>query len=250
MDAQYWVRNVLQPVRFYEQVRAMLRDGIDLLLEVGPHPLLGMASEQTLAEAGSSGSVLHSLRRGEGQRYLYETFAQLYERGVDVDWPAVQRRGGRITSLPAYPWQRIPCWPEEMEGGGASVTPIRAPIFAAPAPPELLRLEQLLRASALAPEPAVVEPLLRRYAAAILQLAESALPPEVSLKRLGLDSLLAMQLNNRMRALVQVEVPVALYLEDRSLRALSQALCLHVRQAVAPAVNAGALAASLEEGSL
>ena len=72
----------------------------------------------------------------------------------------------------------------------------------------------------------------------------------MSLKRLGLDSLLAMQLNNRMRALVQVEVPVSMYLEDRSLHALAQALCAHVRQTSAPAVNAEALAEALEEGSL
>ncbi len=250
LDARHWVRNVLQPVRFYEQVRAMLRDGIDLFLEVAVHPLLGMACEQTLAEAGSKGAVLHSLRRGEGQRYLYETLAQLYERGVDVDWAAVQRRGGRIISLPAYPWQRIPCWPEGMDGVISSTLQAPVTATATAGPPELVRLEEALRTSAAEPEPDIVEPLLRRYAATILQITESALPSETSLKRLGLDSLLAMQLNNRIRALVQVDVPVSLYLEDRSLYSLAQALCAHVRQASAPAVNAEELAATLEEGSL
>jgi acyl transferase domain-containing protein len=245
LDAQHWVRNLLQPVRFYDQVRALARDGINLFLELGPHPLLGLACEQTLAESRAFGSVLHSLRRGEGQSYLYETLAHLYERGVDVDWAVVQRRGGRIISLPSYPWQRIPCWPEGMKGARS-----KAPKSAAPEPPEQFRLEQALRASASAPDPSLVEPLLRRYAATILQLAETLIPPEASLKRLGLDSLLAMQLNNRIRVLVQVEVPVSFYIEDRSLRALAQALCSHVRQARARVVNAEDLAAGLEEGSL
>ncbi|WP_224241542.1 type I polyketide synthase [Hyalangium gracile] len=250
LDARHWVRNVLQPVRFYDQVRALVRDGIDLLLEVGPHPLLGLACEQTLAEVGSKGGVLHSLRRGEGQRYFYETLAQLYERGVELDWAAVQRRGGRIISLPAYPWQRIPCWPEGLEGAASGMPSVTEAQAATPEPPELLRLEQALRASASTPEPGLVESLLRRYSVTILQLTETAISEGMSLKRLGLDSLLAMQLNNRMRALVGVEVPVSLYLEDRSLRALAQALCTHVRQASAPAINAEAMAEALEEGSL
>jgi acyl transferase domain-containing protein len=232
-------------------VRALLRDGIDLLLEVGPHPLLGLASEQTLAEAGSRGAVLHSLRRGEGQRYFYETLAQLYERGVELDWAKVERRGGRIISLPPYPWQRIHCWPEELEEAASVIPNAPAPpIHKMMEPPELVRLEQAVRASSGVPEPEVVEPLLRRYAATILQLTEASVSEHVSLKRLGLDSLLAMQLNNRLRTLVQVEVPVSMYLEDRSLHELAQALCAHVRQANAPAVNAEALAEALEEGSL
>ena len=76
------------------------------------------------------------------------------------------------------------------------------------------------------------------------------LPPEASLKRLGLDSIMAMQLNNRLRALLQVEVPVSLLLEDRALRALAQGLCAHVREARKPLIDAEALASQLEEGSL
>ncbi|MDI1450924.1 acyltransferase domain-containing protein [Polyangium sp. 6x1] len=248
LDTRHWVRNVREPVHFHEQVRALLRDGVRLLLEVGPHPLLGHACEQTVAEEGVSAVILHSLRRGEGQRYLYEALAQLYTCGVEVDWHAVQRRGGRFLPLPAYPWQRKPYWPEGLSG----TTLPKPEINAAPAPevPELSRLEQAVRDAQGAPEPALVEQILRLRASAILQLPASMLPPESSLKRLGLDSIMAMQLNNRLRALLQVDVPVSLLLEDRALRALAQGLCAHVREARKPVIDAEALAAQLEEGSL
>ncbi len=39
-DADYWVRHVREPVRFYEAARAMLADGIRSCVEISPHPVL------------------------------------------------------------------------------------------------------------------------------------------------------------------------------------------------------------------
>jgi acyl carrier protein len=68
----------------------------------------------------------------------------------------------------------------------------------------------------------------------------------LSLKRLGLDSLMAMRLNNRVRAALGVEAPTSLYLAEQSLAALAAALC----QRAAQTRDAAALVAQMEEGSL
>ncbi|MDF3150295.1 acyltransferase domain-containing protein, partial [Streptomyces sp. T21Q-yed] len=40
LDAEYWWRNVREPVRFAAAVGHALDAGVDVLLEVGPHPVL------------------------------------------------------------------------------------------------------------------------------------------------------------------------------------------------------------------
>jgi amino acid adenylation domain-containing protein len=39
-DADYWVRHVREPVRFYEAAQAMLVDGVATCVEISPHPVL------------------------------------------------------------------------------------------------------------------------------------------------------------------------------------------------------------------
>jgi len=253
MDAGYWIRQILQPVLFHEQALALLRDGIDVLLEVSPHPVLVHACEQTAAEAGAPAIILDTLRRGKGQRYLYETLARLHQAGVEVRWPATLPRGGRIVPLPPYPFQRQRLWPDALDRAAAAdhdAAPAGAlPAEAEPAP-ELPSMEEALRASPGAPPAALVEAYLRHQAGALLRLLPDAVPPGLSLKRLGLDSLMAMRLNNRVRAALGVDAPAALYLEERSLASLAAALREGAAHARARTQDAAALVAQMEEGSL
>ena len=88
LDAEYWYRNLREPVRFEQATRQLLADGFTALIEISPHPVLAMAVEQTAeAETGDPAAVavLHTLRRGEGgpERFL----AALGER------PRPRRRG-------------------------------------------------------------------------------------------------------------------------------------------------------------
>ncbi|MCY1013996.1 acyltransferase domain-containing protein [Nannocystis pusilla] len=244
MDADYWLRHALEPVRFHEQTRALLDDGIDVLLEVGPHPVLAHACEQTIAEHGAPARVLSSLRRGGGRAHLLEVLARLYQRGLAVAWPAVLRGAGSIVSLPTYPFQRRRLWPAALSGGETEVGPGRAE---APAQPELAAL-----AEALAREPSTrqIERFVQLVAGELLALAPGALSPTLSLRRLGLDSLGAMRLGNRVREALRVEAPAPLFLEDRSVAALALALAESAAQGRGRVASAGELAAAMEEEGL
>jgi amino acid adenylation domain-containing protein len=123
LDAAYWGRNVRQPVRFAAAVQAMAAAGCDAFVEVGPHPVLSRFVEQTLAAAGTRPLVVPSLRRGEGEREgMLGSLAGLYAQGAPVDWAALHPAGGRVVSLPRYPWQRERHWMEPVHGD-ASVRP-------------------------------------------------------------------------------------------------------------------------------
>ena len=105
LDAEYWYRNVREPVDFEGAVRAAVDDGHGVFVESSPHPVLTMS----IADIGAV--AVGSLRRDEGHlRRFLASLAEAYVHGVDVDWafPA----GAKLVDLPTYPFQRERYWPD------------------------------------------------------------------------------------------------------------------------------------------
>jgi myxalamid-type polyketide synthase MxaB len=105
-NASYWRAHVRRPVRFYDSVKGLFEQGYTVFVEIGPHPvLLGMAAGCVPQEKGV---WLPSLRRGntDWQRML-ESLAELYLKGVEVDWQGFDRDySRRKIALPTYPFQK------------------------------------------------------------------------------------------------------------------------------------------------
>jgi epothilone polyketide synthase D len=113
LDAEYWWRNVRQPVRFADAARRLLAAAPGAVLEVGPHPVLASAIDEALAERGGDAARLASLRRGRPQRQqLLETLGALYAAGFEPDWESVHPGPRDHLDLPRYPWQRERHWTE------------------------------------------------------------------------------------------------------------------------------------------
>lgn len=82
-DADYWVRNLADPVLFRDAVDVLLGRGHDLFLEVSPHPLVKHSLESCLERAGRQGTLLASIRRGkEPFQELEGTLHRLTELGA------------------------------------------------------------------------------------------------------------------------------------------------------------------------
>ena len=113
LDAEYWWRNVRQPVLFNCAMEALLAAGADTFVEIGAHPVL-MNSMAECAGSATKITVLPSLRRGEPQlAVLLATLGRLYTMGRHVDWSRVYADQGRVVRLPPYPWQRESFWCED-----------------------------------------------------------------------------------------------------------------------------------------
>ncbi len=112
-DADYWVRNLRQPVQFGPAVAALIGRGHDLFLEVSPHPVLTPSLELLIRQSGRAGAALASLRRElPERRQLLETLGLLYAQRCEPDWFGIYPLPGALVALPAYPWQRERCWSE------------------------------------------------------------------------------------------------------------------------------------------
>ncbi|WP_078877741.1 type I polyketide synthase, partial [Streptomyces sp. 150FB] len=124
MDAEYWYRNLREPVAFHAATEALLRTGHGLFIEVGPHPVLVSAIEGTAATAGTPVSTVGTLLRDHGGRQrLHGALSEAWTAGADVDWAAVLGSGRRV-DLPTYPFQHEHFW---LAAPGRSGAPRQAP---------------------------------------------------------------------------------------------------------------------------
>jgi acyl transferase domain-containing protein/acyl carrier protein len=114
-DAEYWCRNVREPVYFAKAIDGLMVDGHRLFLEVGPHPVLSTSIKECARAAGVDVLTVASLRRGEPERAQFLTaLGELYAAGTSINWQRQSPAGGRFVKLPTYPWQRETYWHESM----------------------------------------------------------------------------------------------------------------------------------------
>ncbi len=111
LDAEYWWENIRNPVLFSDAITAMVNDGIELLIEIGPHPVLTSYLRQILRDGNSDFTPLGTMSRGEaGASLVQRTADTALCRGADVDLSASFPVRGRCAELPRYAWQRKPHW--------------------------------------------------------------------------------------------------------------------------------------------
>ncbi|WP_375772902.1 SDR family NAD(P)-dependent oxidoreductase [Archangium gephyra] len=123
LGPDYWYQNLREPVQLFPVLEELLvNDGIDVLLEVSPHPILGPVLQGAAAHLGRDAAVFASLRREQAeQKTLLLTLAALYARGQSVAFERVITSGEgashatRWPPLPTYPWQRQRHWLPSLE---------------------------------------------------------------------------------------------------------------------------------------
>ncbi|MEV4383939.1 type I polyketide synthase, partial [Streptosporangium sp. NPDC049644] len=94
-------------------VGSLLEQRYRVFVEVSPHPVLTVGIGECVDESDFTTVISGTLRRDEGglDRVLTSA-AELFVRGVAVDWQAVLT-GGRRVDLPTYAFQHQWYWPEQ-----------------------------------------------------------------------------------------------------------------------------------------
>ncbi|WP_410558640.1 SDR family NAD(P)-dependent oxidoreductase [Actinomadura fulvescens] len=111
LDAAYWWQNVRRPVAFAAAVKHVIDQGCDVLVEVGPHPVLRSYLTRIASTAQARVVVGATLRRGEpGPARMRTAIAHMIAAGAQLDWDGYFPRPGVVRPLPAYPWQRERHW--------------------------------------------------------------------------------------------------------------------------------------------
>ncbi|MEV4923837.1 beta-ketoacyl synthase N-terminal-like domain-containing protein [Streptomyces roseoverticillatus] len=111
-DPGHWVRHLRECVRFKDAVDLLRDERVTGFLELGPHPVLTPMLEECLDPAGTGygAAIVPSLHAGESERQaLLTAVARMHAHGVPVDWHAVLP-GARSVPLPTYAFQRRRFW--------------------------------------------------------------------------------------------------------------------------------------------
>ncbi|HSJ99598.1 MAG TPA: type I polyketide synthase, partial [Kofleriaceae bacterium] len=121
LDADYWYRNLREPVRFADTLQRLIDDGYRTFVEVSPHPVLTLAMLENLEAGGHPGAtVVGTLRAGQGGwGRVLTSWAELYVHGC-VPGAVVPR--GRRVALPTYPFQRQRYWLDPVGARSLDVT--------------------------------------------------------------------------------------------------------------------------------
>ncbi|WP_410595965.1 SDR family NAD(P)-dependent oxidoreductase [Amycolatopsis sp. lyj-23] len=120
VDGGYWYRNLRNQVGFGPAVAELVRQGHGVFVEVSAHPVL----VQPLSELSDDAVVTGSLRREDGGlRRLLTSMAELFVRGVALDWTAVLPSTAARVDLPKYAFDHRHYWlrPAESATDAASL---------------------------------------------------------------------------------------------------------------------------------
>ncbi|WP_204061779.1 type I polyketide synthase, partial [Microbispora corallina] len=209
LDTAYWYANLRRPVLFETATRALAAQGHAAFVEISPHPVLTAAISETLdAEDAAPTLAVGTLRRDQGglDRFLI-SLAEAFVRGVPVAWgAALDGAGARRVPLPTYAFQRSRYWLDASRAA-ATAADTFAGVPAGPADSPVRRLAGL--------EPAerrqAVLDLVRTEVAAVLRHADGdAVGLTRAFRELGLDSLTAVDLRNRLRTATGLPLPTTL----------------------------------------
>ncbi|WP_086003462.1 type I polyketide synthase [Nocardiopsis gilva] len=114
LDADYWMRNLREPVRFGPVLREIADAGPLICCEISPHPVLLPALQEIL---GPDDLTVNPLRRDLPERTgMLTALGELYVAGRPVSWSALVGDEASFTRLPTYPWQRERFWYTDRTG--------------------------------------------------------------------------------------------------------------------------------------
>jgi acyl transferase domain-containing protein len=111
MDAQYWVRNMTEPVLFSQALRAAAGSEHHVVLEIGPKTTLTVPAVQSLDGVGAGVTAIGSMRaRYAARETMLDAAGALYVLGYRLNHQGLHPGSGRRAQLPGYPWQRERYW--------------------------------------------------------------------------------------------------------------------------------------------
>ncbi|WP_459250629.1 acyltransferase domain-containing protein, partial [Streptomyces youssoufiensis] len=216
LDGPYWQRNITREIRFEQATRALLAAGHRTFVEVSPHPVLLAGVQETLEGEGLSAhaTVVGSLRRHQpGVPTFLRSLAELHVHGVTVDWSVVfQGSGARRMRLPTYPFgadAADAAAGQAAVGDGGPADRLRRKLAARPADGQRAWLTELMYSQVSAVR-----------GGSVLD-ADDA---RRSFRELGLDSVAAVEVRNRLVTATGLPLPMTLLFDHATIEAVVEYL--------------------------
>ncbi|WP_319436472.1 fatty-acid--AMP ligase [Mycobacterium sp. RTGN5] len=277
MTAEYWYRNLREPVRFHDRVLQRLAAGQTTFVELSPHPVLAPAITDTVAQSTGStqstgsaqSAVVITLHRDRPDRdSLATALAQLHAHGHSPTWAALYP-GARSVELPTYAFQHRRYWMTPTPTASVVSSPAEGALWKALRRRRVSRpdITESSSGTAIASASALRETLAdqtseqqRHTLAALVAGATAtvlahpdpdALHNDVAFKDLGMDSLTAVELRNSLGTQTGLSLPATLIFDHPTTTALVTHLAdLLTETSTAAAAATGTTSATARDNRL
>ncbi|MFJ4830606.1 type I polyketide synthase [Streptomyces sp. NPDC088747] len=220
LDDAHWARLPHSPSRADAAIRALAGAAVPpTFLDLSPRAVRTADEWERLLDGATHAVVVPAPGRGENFRSsLLLTLAELHVRGHEVSWPEVfAAEDARRVPLPTYAFQRERHWPERER-----LTP--APV---PVPPRAEPSAETYGGDLL--------DLVRAHSAAVLgHVGADAVDADRTFKDLGVDSMLAVELSERLAAATGLPVPATIVYDHPTPAGLAR----HIAEGRGPGVSA------------
>lgn len=254
INAKYWRDHIRAEVKFSAGMQSLANLGIDSFIEIGPAPVLLGMGKRCLSD--SKASWLPSLKQNQDNwQVILDSLGKLYVQGVEVDWNGFDAGYSRNkVTLPNYPFDCQSYWLEPSNKETIKQATIPSPrsngnlkhevlIAGENGRPKAKTLPQqktvtksdaneLDHAKLLATDPTkrqnVLEDFLQKQAARILGMDSARLSLDKPLDTMGLDSLMAMELKNRLESKLNIQLPISSLLQGPTVTELVTQILEHV----------------------
>lgn len=196
LAAAHWQKRPCRRPDLEKAVAAMLRDGYDLFVEIGPVGELAVLLDARMDE--------RHLRIPAADGPAAAGLAALWERGLEVDWATFGgARRPCAVEAPTYPFQREPYWLE--------IGPLRRPGAGDPAPRATEPpLPEPVAATSEA-TPAAEDPTAKLISilAEVSGFSPQEIDPAQHLMEMGLDSLMLLKMGQMVEQTYGVELQIS-----------------------------------------
>ncbi|MDL4815441.1 type I polyketide synthase [Actinomadura opuntiae] len=205
-DADYWVQHVRQAVRFADGVTTLHQHGITTYVELGPDPVLTALAQETLTDGDAA--FVPALRAKEAER---RTVLTAIAHAPEPNWEGFFPEPHPATvELPTYAFQRQRYWPG-----------IAEPVAEAPQDSWARRIVNAPEAE----QDRLLLELVRANTATVLgHGSSSAVESGQVFKDLGFDSLMMVELRDRLNAAMGLKLQTAELFSNPTSAALARRL--------------------------
>ncbi|KAK9770756.1 putative Carrier domain-containing protein [Seiridium cardinale] len=103
---EYWVHNLVEPVRFVGAIQALhASQGDTVLLEIGPHSTLRGPLRQIYDAKSWQLKYVAAQNRGDDSNVSFlSALGQLYQNDIEIDFRPLFKHACALSGLPTYPW--------------------------------------------------------------------------------------------------------------------------------------------------
>lgn len=107
LTAEFWAEHLERPFSFHSVARDLADRDIDVVIEISPHPLLGIAVDDVFTDREKKTTFVGVLERDAPSGESFSSaLAKLHVAGVEIAWERLFRGRHQVIDLPHYPWQR------------------------------------------------------------------------------------------------------------------------------------------------